>query len=105
MQDETHVAILVFDNDKVVGAGAVSFYEVMPTYHNASGKKAYIMNMYTHEDYRRNGIASKTLDLLVSACKEKGVTFINLEATDMGRKLYQNYGFKSVSTEMILPIQ
>ena len=35
-----HIAYLVYDNGKIIGAGGVSFYKVMPTYHNPSGKKA-----------------------------------------------------------------
>ena len=52
-----HIAYLVYDNGAFVGAGGVSFYQVMPTYHNPTGKKAYIMNMYTASEYRRQGIA------------------------------------------------
>ena len=61
--------------------GAVSFYKVMPTYHNPSGNKAYIMNMYTNIDYRRKGIATKVLELLIKESKNRGVTDISLEAT------------------------
>ena len=61
--DRTHCAYLVFDTDRFVGAGGVSFYRVMPTYHNPTGWKAYIMNMYTHPEYRRKGIALHMLDL------------------------------------------
>ena len=52
-----HIAYLVYDNGKFIGAGGVSFYQVIPTYHNPTGKKAYIMNMYTASEYRRQGIA------------------------------------------------
>ena len=72
LADGSHTAILVFDGDKFAGAGGVSYYTVMPTYHNPSGRKAYIMNMYTKPEYRRRGIAFKTLDLLVSDAKNKG---------------------------------
>ena len=48
--DDTHIAYLIFDEDRFVGAGGVSFFQVMPTYHNPSGKKAYIMNMYTNPE-------------------------------------------------------
>ena len=99
----THIAYLIFNENYFVGTGGVSFFQVMPTYHNPSGKKAYIMNMYTHPDYRRMGIAYKTLDLLVGEAKNAGITAISLEATDMGRPLYERYGFIKMSAEMELP--
>ena len=102
LQDDTHLAYLIFDDEKFVGAGGISYYQVMPTYHNPSGKKAYIMNMYTRPDYRRQGIAFKTLDLLVADAKTKGITAISLEATDMGRPLYAKYGFVKMNDEMEL---
>jgi len=105
LDNDTHVAILVFDEDKFVGAGGVSFYTVMPTYHNPSGKKAYIMNMYTKPEYRRNGIAYHTLNLLVDACKERGLQHITLEATEAGRPLYEKYGFVKMNDEMELPCE
>lgn len=49
------------------------------------------MNMYTAPEYRRQGIAIHTLDLLVKNAKEQGVLQIVLEATDMGRLLYEKY--------------
>ena len=103
LRDGSHIAYLVFDEDRFVGAGRVSFFQVMPTYHNPSGNKAYIMNMYTHPEYRRKGVALKTLDLLVKDAKNKGVTAISLEATDMGRPLYEKYGFINMDHEMELP--
>lgn len=97
-----HIGYLVYDGETFIGAGGVSFYQVMPTYHNPSGRKAYIMNMYTAPEYRRQGIAYKTLDLLVKEAKEQGVFQIALEATDMGRPLYEKYGFVPVKDEMEL---
>lgn len=102
LEDNTHFALLVMEDDKFIGAGGVSFYSVMPTYHNPSGKKAYIMNMYTAPDYRRQGIAYKTLDMLVKISKERGINQISLEATEMGRPLYEKYGFVKMESEMEL---
>ena len=97
-----HVAYLVYDNETFIGAGGVSFYQVMPTYHNPTGKKAYIMNMYTASAYRRQGIAFHTLDLLVKDVRKQGVSQIALEATEMGRPLYEKYGFVKMEDEMEL---
>ncbi|SES38370.1 L-amino acid N-acyltransferase YncA [Butyrivibrio fibrisolvens] len=102
MADGSHTAYLVFDEDKFIGAGGVSYYRVMPTYHNTSGEKAYIMNMYTASDYRRQGIAYKTLDLLVQDAKSRGIKANSLEATEMGRPLYEKYGFVKMNDEMEL---
>lgn len=81
--DNTHIAYLIFDNERFAGAGGVSFFQVMPTFHNPSGQKAYIMNMYTAPEYRRA---------------------ISLEATAMGRPLYEKYGFVKMNDEMELPL-
>ena len=101
LASDNHTAFLVYnDDDNVIGAGAVSYYQVMPTYHNPSGKKAYIMNMYVAPEHRRKGIATKLLDLLIADSKERGIDHITLEATQMGRKFYENYGFCQMSDEM-----
>lgn len=103
LSDGSHIAYLVFDESRCIGTGGVSFFQVMPTYHNPSGKKAYIMNMYTNPKYRRKGIAYKTLDMLIKEIKSKGISSISLEATDMGRPLYEKYGFVKMNSEMELP--
>ena len=100
--DGSHIAYLIFDGESFVGAGGVSFFQVMPTYHNPSGKKAYIMNMYTVSEYRRRGVAYQTLDKLVQEAKERGIFAISLEATDMGRPLYEKYGIVKMDHEMEL---
>ena len=101
--DGSHIAYLVYDDKIVVGSDGVSFFQVLPTFHNPSGKKAYIMNMYTVPEYRRKGIGWSVLDLLVKASRFKGITFIALEATKMGKPLYEKYGFNMLGDEMYLP--
>lgn len=103
LADGSHVAYLVFDGEELAGAGGVSFYRLLPTYHNPTGENGYIMNMYTRPAYRRRGVAYKTLDLLVAAARKRGVSRITLEATQMGRPLYEKYGFVGLGDEMELP--
>lgn len=102
LKNNTHIAYLVFNENSIVGSGGISFFQVMPTYHNPSGYKAYIMNMYTHPDYRRRGIAYKMLDILVNEAKSKGINTISLETTEMGRPVYEKYGFVQMKNEMDL---
>lgn len=95
-----HIAYLVYDGERFIGAGGASIFRVMPTFHNPTGMKAYIMNMYTDPYYRRQGIAIHVLDLLVKEIKEKGIDHISLEATAAGRPLYEKYGFVRMDDEM-----
>lgn len=100
-----HIAYLIYDEyggRRFIGAGGESFFQVMPTRDNPDGRKAYIMNMYTAPEYRRQGIAEYTLDLLVRAARERGIFHISLEATQVGRPLYQKYGFTEMKNEMQL---
>ena len=101
--EDTHTAYLVWDGDTLAGTGAVSYFQVMPTVHNPTGQKAYIMNMYTAPQYRRQGVAAHTLALLVEDAHRRGVTAISLEATAMGKPLYERFGFVSMEHEMELP--
>jgi len=103
LHDSTHTAYLVFNGDRFAGAGGISYYQVMPTFRNPSGNKAYIMNIYTRPEYRRQGIARRMLDILIKDAKARGISFITLEATPMGRPLYEKAGFVPLNDEMILP--
>ena len=103
LRDGTHTGLLAFDGEDFVGAGGVSYFRVMPTCHNVTGWKAYIMNMYVRPEYRRRGIATRMLDLLVADARARGIGLISLEATDAGRPLYEKYGFIPMTHEMELP--
>lgn len=48
--------------------------------------------------YKRAG--TEDLELLVEEAKKKGISHISLEATDMGRPLYERFGFIKMNHEM-----
>ena len=95
-----HVTLYAYADGCFAGCGSVCFYALMPTYHNASGKKAYVMNMYTHPEFRRRGVATRILTALMDEARKRGVTSVSLEATDMGRPCYEKFGFVPSEAEM-----
>ncbi|OUP44895.1 GNAT family N-acetyltransferase [Pseudoflavonifractor sp. An187] len=97
-----HIAYLAFENSLCIGTGGICFYQVLPTYHNPTGRKAYITNMYTIPEFRNRGVATHILDSLVKESLRLGVKFISLEATESGRPIYKKYGFVQLNTEMQL---
>ncbi|MBB2182088.1 GNAT family N-acetyltransferase [Lachnospiraceae bacterium MD1] len=58
--------------------------------------------MYTRPEHRRKGIAYQVLDRLVQEAKSRNIVKISLEASPMGRPLYEKYGFRPLPNEMIL---
>ena len=54
-------------------------------------------------EYRRKGIANNTLKLLVEDARSRGINEISLEATQMGRPLYEKFGFVKMNDEMEYP--
>lgn len=100
VESKEHTAILVYDNDKVIAAGDICYYKVMPMEYDTSGKKAYIMNIYTDEKYRGNGIAKKVVKLLLEDAKANGVHSVSLSTTEMGRGVYESCGFELVDDVM-----
>jgi len=103
--DDSFTAWLVIDNDEIIATSGLSFSVVPPSFKCPDGKVAYIMNMFTFPEYRRQGIGMKLLKKTVEEAKNRGYKKITLNATDMGRPLYDKYGFKDVSGDMVLYVE
>ena len=97
-----HLTVLAMDKDVVIGCASMSFVRVMPTFEHPTGKRAHLMNVYTRSEYRRQGIARKMVELLIKKTWEKGVTEISLNATILGRPLYEKMGFTGSTECMVL---
>ena len=97
-----HITVLAFDGDEVVGCASMSFMRIMPTFSHPTGKRAHLMNVYTRNEFRRQGIARKMVELLIEETWKKGVTEISLDATESGRPLYVSMGFTDLTECMVL---
>ncbi len=96
--------ILAID-EEVIGCATLSYIEIMPTFLHPTGKRAQLMNVYTNCQYRRQGIAIEMIYMLVNEAKNRGVTEVSLDATEMGRALYKKIGFIESGEHMILTIK
>ncbi len=70
LADGSHTAYLVFDGQRLIGTGGMSYYSVMPTCDVTSGKKAYVMNMYTDPEYRHGQTAVRKVRLCADAKRD-----------------------------------
>ena len=88
-----HTTVLALDGDKVAGCASMSYMVIMPTFSHPTGKRAHLMNVYTNSNYRRMGIARTMVNMLIEDAWGKGATEISLDATALGRPLYESLGF------------
>lgn len=93
---------IALENGKVVACASMSYIEMMPTFSHPTGNRAHLMNVYTNADYRRQGAVRKLVQMLIDEAKEKGVTEISLDATDLGRPLYETLGFCASDECMVM---
>ena len=100
LADDSFAAWIALDDDKIVATSGLSFSVVPPAF-KFDGKLAYIMNMFTFPEYRNQGIGTELLKRVVEEAKNRGYKIIKLNATEMGRPLYEKYEFKDSHGEMI----
>lgn len=100
--DDTYISFIIEDHGQVVSTTGLVFLYRPPSYKNLSGKEAYLLNVYTHPEYRRLGYANILLEQCVQECKAMGIKRIFLHATEQGEPIYTKYGFTPKEHEMEL---
>ena len=53
----------------------------------------YIIDVYCIPEKRRNGYSSKIIEVLLQWLKSKGVHTIKLNPSEIGKQLYEKFGF------------
>ena len=104
LPDGSFIQWLAADNGKIIATGSVSFYKLPPNRWRPNGKVAYIANMFTYPEYRKQGIATKLLSLSVEDAKSRGCKQVLLDATAMGKPLYEKFGFTDAKDYMVYRI-
>lgn len=93
LADGTFVSWLAFDGEKIVGTSGMSFVEKPPYFACPSGKIGLLSSMFTNPAYRRKGIAKELLSRVIKEAKDFGCKTIQITASNMGVKLYTDFGF------------
>ena len=97
---------LAFCAEEIAGRGfrGLAAYE-MPAGSNPTGECAFLMNIYTAPAYRRRGVARRIVEKLIEDAKARGIRSVLLEATEMGRPLYESLGFEDAQGYMRLKLR
>lgn len=96
--------VLAFDGAEIVGCASMSYIWIMPTFSHPTGNRAHLMNVYTRADHRRQGISKRMVEMLIEEARDRGATEISLDATEMGRPLYETIGFQASASGMVMEV-
>ena len=99
-----HGWVAITEEGMIVSNAGVIIDFHPPGPNNPTGRIAYIFNLYTYPEFRRQGIARQIMETILEWVKEKEISTVSLNATDVGKELYESFGFKS-SREMRLHIE
>lgn len=89
-----YVQWLVEEDHQVVATGALQLISFPPSYFNPTGIRGYILNMFTHSEYRNRGVAKQLLNQIITEAQKRKVHHLFLIASEMGKPLYKKMGFK-----------
>ncbi|MEO8458001.1 MAG: GNAT family N-acetyltransferase [Chloroflexota bacterium] len=93
LPSDDFAAFVAEASGEIVGTSGIVMYRVPPTGGNPTGIEGFVMNMYTRPDFRRQGISSRLLECVVQHARSLGARRVWLRASQMGRLVYDSYGF------------
>lgn len=96
-----YVGVLAEGDAAVVGGVGVVWIDLPPNMHTTVARRGYVLNMFVEPDARRRGLARRLLEEALAVCREAGVDYVTLHASEAGRGLYESRGF-SANHEMRL---
>ena len=85
---------------QIIATAAVMFMDYPPAFTNPTGRKGYVCNMYTADEYRGRGIAGALMEKLEDEARRRGLTKLVLHASKMGRIAYAKSGFEETDVVM-----
>ena len=104
-ENADQTTVLAYAGDTVIGCATICYINIMPTFDHPTGNRAHLMNVYTNTQYRRQGIAYRMVNILIDETKQRNVTEISLDATQVGRALYRKCGFVDSEECMVLNLK
>ena len=94
IQNNSFIAYLARHGSEIAGVGGMVIREQPGNFKNPTGKVGYIFNMYTFPQFRRKGICSELLKLLLEQADRMGIVAFELHASEQGEFVYKQNGFQ-----------
>jgi len=87
-------------NGDLVSNAGLLLVEWPPNSRDLNLVRGYVMNVWTHPDHRRRGLARRLMQTALEEARRRDIKVTALHASDDGRALYEEFGYRQ-SREMI----
>jgi len=105
MRDGTFLAYFaVTEAGEIAATAGLWLVDWLPGMSSTTRMRGYIFNVYTRMPFRRMGLATLLTEHCLAVCRERGVQVVALNASELGRAVYEKLGFESSGTEMRLSL-
>jgi len=96
-----HIGFLAESGGEVIACAILIWWPMLPTLTELHRTRGYVSSVYTAPAYRRQGIARRLMENLMTRAREMGMSRLILNASTMGRPLYLDLGFTPPSSRSL----
>jgi len=92
--NQTYLAwVSVNEAQEIVASAGLWLVDWPPHVMGPDGPRGYILNIFTEQGHRRQGLARRLTELCLDACRKRNIAIVALHASEHGRSLYESLGF------------
>lgn len=95
------IAFIAEEDKEIIASVFLLVIEKPANPHFMKGRIGELLNVYTKTENRRQGIASKLIKLAIEEAKNMQLSYLSLNATEVGYPLYKKLGFEEVQSDYI----
>jgi GNAT superfamily N-acetyltransferase len=88
------IGIICEYDKKAISTAFLAINEKPANLNFPNGKAGTLLNVYTYPEYRKNGISTKLIEIIIEEAKKLDITEIDLLSREAGENIYVKYGFK-----------
>jgi GNAT superfamily N-acetyltransferase len=98
LRDKSYFGYIVEDAGRPVAGIGLMLIDWPPgPAHPTSDKRGYVLNVFVEPSHRRQGLAEKLMQMADAEFARRGATYAVLNATRMGRPLYEKLGWTATN--------
>jgi GNAT superfamily N-acetyltransferase len=97
LADGRYFGFVVEDDAKPIAGAGLFVLDWPPHFlHPESSQRGYVLNVFVEPTHRGRGLATRLMELAEEECRRRGMVFMVLHASAMGRPVYEKLGWHAM---------